>query len=127
MPDVSTIPPSVLYGAFGTMAAAITGLWAFLTKSIERERKRSDRTTTGLRKELAECEVKHAASQQEMFVLSGKVNAVIGHNEGYIAARDDLQGLPESVDSIDQQLTGLSKEVLRALHHKDSPDGSEGS
>lgn len=123
----TTIPPNVLYGAFGAMAAAIAALWASFSKSIDRERKRSDKTTAGLRKELQECEAKHARQQQETYVLSGQVKTIIGHNEGYQAARADLQGLPESVHSIDQSIKKLSGKVLEAIHDKDSPDGPESS
>lgn len=124
MSEITQVPPTVIFGAFAAMGTAIGSLWAFLSKSIERERKRSDKVTESLKNELKQCESKHERAQEELFVLTGKVNAVIGHNEGYVAARNVLQGLPESVDAIDQSIQNLSVQVLDAIHDKDSPNGT---
>lgn len=127
MSEFTSIPPGILYGAFGAMGTAIAALWAFLSKSIEQERKRADASTLGMRKELDQCEAKHIQKDEELQVLSGKVNTIIGQNEGYIAARDDLQGLSEAVNSIDHSLKTLSGQVLEAIHSKGFPDDPERS
>lgn len=123
MSEVTAIPPGVLYGAFAAMGAAVAALWAFLSKSIDRERRRSDNTTLSLREELDKCEVRHEEKDEELKVLSGKVNTIIGHNEGYLAARAELRSLPEAVGKIDHSVRELSGQVLAAIHHKEDPHG----
>lgn len=112
------------------MGAAIATLWAFLSSSIQaervvrdeafaQERRIRDETLTALRTELDTCEKKHEDAQQGMRELTGKVNAVIGHNEGYLAARAELQGFSSSLQSIDESLKELSEDVLKAIHQKE--------